>query len=144
MTIKNKCVTQVPCMDDGRKRSLSRNEKLTGMGRLYQPYDHPDLLTALRATARYHEWVENRLMPIVCKWMDENRDKIKPSLSEEEQNDIGASVEAAYQMIADTDFWKDILSAGEKFDFEAAADDKNINPIWRALTEKMYSAEPDT
>jgi hypothetical protein len=144
MTIKTNCVVQVPCIDPGKKNALSRNEKLTGMGSLYQPYDHPDLLASLRAIARYHEWVEGRLMPIVAKWMDEHSDEFKNALSPDEQNDLGASVEAAYQVVAKSAFWQNVEASGKSFDFKKAADDQAINPIWRAQTDQMFTSEPES
>jgi hypothetical protein len=108
-------------------------------GKKYQGHDHPDLLRALRALSNYDIWVSDRLIPIVSKWIDENRDRVTDGMTEDEMNDMGAAIEKAYQIIKADGYIASRLEEGGKSKIST----KNINPIWQETTKKYIEAERD-
>lgn len=89
--------------------------------------DHPDLVATLKNISKYNEWVEDRLMPIVGKWIEENRDRIIEGMSEEEMNDTGAAVEKAYSLLVEDGY----VEEREQAALEVEILPENVNPIWR-------------
>lgn len=138
MTIKSKCMVQVPCMEVG---PFTQDQQLTGKGGAYTVYEHPDLLRALRALSDYHNWVESRLMPVACAWMEEHKDEFKSSLDEEEQDDIGASIEAAYKVVARTEWWKKIEKHNNQSDIKKILENMKPNPLWQRQSAEYFAAE---
>ena len=108
-------------------------------GGKYTNYDHPDLLRALRGLDDFEKWVSLRLIPIVGKWIDENREEVIKDLTDEEMNDMGAAVEAAYKIIEKSTWMKERLKAAEKIDAETIS----LNPLWRKQTNNFITAEKD-
>ena len=78
--------------------------------------DHPSLLAALRELSDYEDWIEHRLIPIVSKWIDENRERVIEGMSEEEMNDMGASIEKAYSLLVDDGYIDERIAAMESED----------------------------
>ena len=106
-------------------------------GGKFSNFDHPDLLRALRGIDDYEKWVSTRLLPIVCKWIDENRDAVTKDLSNEEMNDMGTAVEAAYNIIEKSEWMKERIKESEKIDIDSIS----FNPIWRRQTAAYIVAE---
>lgn len=98
---------------------------------------HPDLMAALRGIDRYDTWVNERLLPIVGKWIDEHRDEIVPHLSEGEMDDMGAAVEAAYKLLVDQGWIDERRQEAES----VQADESRHNQSWVARTRRMLDAE---
>ena len=90
--------------------------------------DHPDLIATLKSFTQYNEWVEDRLMPIVGKWIEENRDRIIEGMSDEEMNDTGAAVEKAYSILVEDGYVEERKHAA----LDVEIPPENINPIWRS------------
>lgn len=101
----------------------------------YEASDHPDLLSALRAIGAYHSWVETRLLAIVSKWIDENRERVIEGMSAEEMNDFGAAVEKAYQLLVRDGF----VAEREEAMKATALNEADINPLWQAETRRRLS-----
>jgi hypothetical protein len=139
MTIKHKCEVQVPCLE---VRTFSHEEQLAGRGNAYTHYEQPDFLRTLRALSDYHEWVEGRLMPIVGMWMEEHKSEIKATLTSAEQDDIGASVEAAYKVVALSPWWQRISKNAKEPGFaEELRQRMTPNPVWQEATKAFFDAE---
>ena len=104
-------------------------------GPIFDGTDHPDLLSALRAIGAYNTWVETRLLAIVSKWIDENRERVIDGMNDDEMNDFGAAVEKAYELLVADGF------VAEREDAMKAAqiETKDINPLWQAETERRLA-----
>lgn len=94
--------------------------------------EHPSLLSALRELSDYHDWVEYRLLPIVGKWIEENRKRIIEGMSEDEMDDIGAAVERAYKLLEDDGYIEEITKASESEEPPM----ERRNPLWQAETKR--------
>ena len=141
MTIKSKCDVQVPCVE---KTTFTAEQIIAGKGSAYTPYEHPDLLRSLRALSDYHHWVESRLMPIAGKWMEEHKSEYQSTLSAEQQDDIGASIEAAYQVVARSAWWERVLANSTTPGFVDGLLKQMVpNPIWQRESQKFFAAEED-
>ena len=106
-------------------------------GATYSDYDHPDLLRILRALDDYETWVSTRLFPIACKWIDEHREQVIEGMTEDEMNDVGAAIESAYRVLADSDWMVERQKLSAQFDFERAS----VNPLWHRTTEAFVKGE---
>jgi hypothetical protein len=113
------------------------HEFLPGPSDEHDDYAHPDFLRLLRGLAAYEQWVSERLIPIVSKWIDEHREEVTRSMSDEEMNDMGAAVEAAYALIAASEWMQERQKAAADFNPDVA----EINPLWRRKTEEYINAE---
>ena len=91
----------------------------------------------MRGLDDYDKWVSLRLIPIVCKWIDENREAVIKELSGEQMDDIGAAVEAAYKIIEKSKWMEERLKEADKLDRDAIS----CNPIWRRQTNSFMGAE---
>jgi len=103
----------------------------------YSITQHPDLLRTLRGLTDYHRWVSERLIPIVCKWIDEHREDVTAKLTDAEMDDMGAGVEAAYNLIEQSEWMKERLAEAETFEAER----DRINLSWQAKTTAFVRAE---
>ena len=112
-------------------------ESFVGPGDEHNEYYHPDLLRLLRGLEAYERWVSDRLIPIVSKWIDEHREEVTRSMSDEEMNDMGAAVEAAYKLIEASEWMQERQKAAAEFNPDVA----EINPLWRRKTEEYIRAE---
>ena len=90
-----------------------------------------------RAIDDYEKWVSSRLLPIVCKWIDENRDAVTKDMSREEMDDMGAAVEAAYKIISKSEWMKDRMLEAERL----VPEQLEFNPIWRRITAEYITVE---
>jgi hypothetical protein len=133
------CIVTLPCM--ANVDSFSEEERRTGCGAAYTPYEHPDLLRALRGLMDYHRWVEARLIPIASKWMDEHREEILANTTEEAQSDVGASVEAAFKILKDTDWWRNFRRRAEGFNRQQAYEQGQANPVWVRMSKEFFQQE---
>lgn len=106
-------------------------------GKVYPDHDHPDLLRALRALSKYDDWVNEKLIPIACKWIDENRERVIDGMSSEEMNDMGAAIEKAYQLITEDGF----IASSENAESVVGLNENNINPLWQKETEAQINQE---
>ncbi|HCB0788255.1 TPA: hypothetical protein MYM71_005047 [Klebsiella variicola subsp. variicola] len=139
MTIKRDCVFIAECLDDGA--SYTEKELLSGCSHVYTHFEHPDFLRMLRALSDYHHWVESRLMPIAAMWMEEHKDEFKHNLSQKERDDVGATIEAAYKVVAETEWWKKIKQNGSDIYKNDLFKSFTPNPIWQNITKEFFDKE---
>lgn len=99
--------------------------------------DHPSLLAALRELSDYYEWVEERLIPIASKWIDENRERVIEGMSPEEMNDMGAAVEKAYGLLVEDGYIEERTAAEESEEHPI----ERQNPLWQSETRRRLGQE---
>ncbi len=101
--------------------------------------DHPSLLAALRELSDYHEWVEERLIPIASKWIDENRVRVIEGMSQEEMNDMGAAIEKAHSLLVKEGYIDERTEAAETEEHPI----EQQNPLWQSETRRRLGDEGD-
>lgn len=94
--------------------------------------DHPSLLAALRELSDYQNWIDQRLIPIVSKWIDENRERVIENMSPDEMNDMGAAVEKAYNLLVKDGYIAERTAAVESEPHPI----EQRNPLWQAETRQ--------
>ena len=105
-------------------------------GITFEVWDHPALLSALRELGDYQLWVEERLIPIVSKWIDENRERVIDGMSQEQMNDMGAAVEKAYELLVKDGYIATIATAVEEGEHEDHHPIAQRNPLWQSETKR--------
>lgn len=106
-------------------------------GDCWDPLNHPALLQALRGLTVYDDWVSQRLIPIASKWIEEHREEVIRQLTEEEMDDMGAGIEAAYNVLKESGWIRERQAAAATFSAERA----RVNPLWFAQTTALAEAE---
>ena len=106
--------------------------RTTHAGSNFDVSEHPSLLTALRELSSYHDWVEHRLLPIACKWIEENRERVIEGMSDDEMDDMGAAIEKAYRLLEDDGY----ISRGTTAAVEVDHPMERRNPLWQAETRR--------
>lgn len=105
----------------------------------YSNLKHPDLLTLMRSLDRFESWVNDRLLIIASKWIDEHREEVTAGMSEADMNDMGVAIEAAYQLIEKSGW----LAERKKDAETAVVSDTTHNVTWVEQTAAMVKAEKE-
>jgi hypothetical protein len=108
-----------------------------GTGIHVEPFDHPNLLLALKSLAQYVDWVDNVVLPVASRWIEEHRDEVTKGMTADEMNDIGAAMDKAFEIVSASDWYKAQARIGENFDVEAAMRENRVNPIWNKKTAQL-------
>jgi len=103
----------------------------------YSNLKHPDLLTLMRSLDRFESWVNDRLLIIASKWIDEHREEVTAGMSEADMNDMGVAIEAAYQLIEKSGW----LAERETDAETAVVSDTTHNVTWVEQTAATVKAE---
>lgn len=102
-----------------------------------EEFDHPNLLLALRSLASYVDWVDNKLLIIASKWIEEHREEVIDGMTEQEKNDIGAAIEKAFSVIEASGWYKAQVERGKSFNVEEALAQGRANPLWIKQSERI-------
>ena len=105
---------------------------------LHDETNHPDLLRTVRALSDYDAWVSNRLIPIVSKWIEENREEVIKDMEPDQMNDMGEAVESAYKILKESG-WVDEQDESNKAGF--VEESFSANPFWKKKTDALIEAE---
>ena len=103
----------------------------------YSTIKHPDFLALMRSLDRFESWVNNRLIIIASKWIDEHRDEVIAGMSEADMNDMGVAIERAYELIEQSG-WVDAMSENGK---SVVISDTTHNLSWVRKTKEMIKGE---
>ncbi|PXL42654.1 hypothetical protein DMS25_02760 [Klebsiella variicola] len=74
-------------------------------------------------------------------WMEEHKDEFKHNLSQKERDDVGATIEAAYKVVAETEWWKKIKQNGSDIYKNDLFKSFTPNPIWQNITKEFFDKE---
>lgn len=105
----------------------------------YSNLKHPDLLALMRSLDRFESWVNDRLLIIASKWIDEHREEVTAGMSEADMNDMGVAIEAAYRMIEKSGW----IAEREEDAETVEASEKTHNVTWVEQTAALVKAEKD-
>jgi len=131
----------IPRCKSFRADDPTENEKLVGRAGEYVPFEQPDFLRTLRALGDFHDWVEGKLFPIIGKYIEEHREEITQGMTEDEMNDMGAAIEAAFKHLQTTGW---LTAQDQKFvevDEQKMFAEGRANPLWYKETLAFFEAE---
>jgi len=94
------------------------------------PFDNPDLLKAVDALKNYISWVDEKLVPIASKWIEEHREEVIKDMTPAQMNDMGAAIDKAFSIVAQSEWYKEQMLKAETYDYERALQDGRANPLW--------------
>jgi hypothetical protein len=105
--------------------------------------NHPSLIAGVEALDAYQTWVSSVVLPIAFQWIEEHYDEIYPNIPPKLHDDVGVVIAAAFQLVRQTDAYKDGLAKftvyeKERKDGTLKTDD--LNPIWTKITKEVRKA----
>jgi hypothetical protein len=114
--------------------------------------DHPSWTTGIQALEEFHEWVGTIVLPIAFAWIEEHWDQVYGAIDkladdpendkEQYYGDVGAVIAAAFQIVRETDYYKDGIQAGCDLK-EGKEDTSELNLTWTRITTEIRKATED-
>jgi hypothetical protein len=104
---------------------------------------HPSLIAGVEALNAYQTWVSGVVLPIAFQWIEEHYNEIYPGIPEELWDDVGVVISAAFQLVRQSQAYKDGLDELEKIEKErkdGMLKTDALNPIWTKITKEVRKA----
>ena len=104
---------------------------------------HPSLIAAIENLDAYNEWVSEVVLPIAFQWIEEHKSDVYASVAEENKDDVGVVIAAAYEIVKTKPIFQKGVEATKQFEEDRVAgrvDYASLNPVWTKIVKRVREA----
>ena len=75
---------------------------------------HPSWISGIEALDAYNHWVSEVVMPIAFQWIEEHKAEVYASVAEENKDDVGVVIAAAFDLVKELSSYQNGLKRYEE------------------------------
>jgi hypothetical protein len=108
---------------------------------------HPSWIAGIEALDSYNHWVSEVVLPIAFQWIEEHKADVYASVAQENKDDVGVVIAAAFQLVKELPAYQKGLAASQAYETALADgtwDPSGINPVWTGIAQEVRKATEDS
>lgn len=108
---------------------------------------HPSWIAGIEALDAYNHWVSEVVLPIAFQWIEEHKPEVYASIAEENKDDVGVVIAAAFKLVKELSAYQNGLKALSKYETALADgtwDPSTINPVWTKIVKEVREATEES
>ncbi|MGD0737875.1 MAG: hypothetical protein ABR976_22305 [Terracidiphilus sp.] len=101
---------------------------------------HPSWIAGMEALSAYSNWVDSVVLPIAFQWIEEHKEEVYATVSEDVKDDVGVAIAAAFKLIKELSAYKNGLEKSAHYEAAVAQgtwDSSKTNPVWTGIAKKI-------
>ncbi|MDU2730505.1 MULTISPECIES: hypothetical protein [Pantoea] len=104
---------------------------------------HPNYVNAVESLDAYNLWVCEVVLPIAFQWIQEHKDEVYANIPDDERDDVGVVVAAAFELIKNLDSFKNGSVEADNYEKEinnGTFNPDKTNPVWSEISKEIRSS----